>query len=468
MNVKRARFGSNISNELSVDALLSIFKDLGCTKVLFKRLAPNDNSKNQPYFGSHLTDLAFLPIGNVESSDSSSKKKPAKKRGPKFTASFPFSWIDADGSIYPAPNTKLIYYPQYPEVRLSGFLQGCKIDSDGWMDPQKRGRMEGRTLILGISYSNQTTFGFFAAPEARVSAGIGKLPSSALTNIFEAIWDGQKFEEQRAPRELLLDALAGIHCKGWICSKRMNSAGIAVPYAAQNGGGYTLEAELGIIPNGSAQPDYLGWEVKQFQVANFVNAFKGKPLTLMTPEPTGGYYVEQGVSKFIRKYGARSKKIADRYDFTGRHFAAKVCSTTSLSLTLRGFDNDSQKISDSDGAICLMDSKGNTAACWNFSKIIEHWNRKHANAVYVPSMKNKVSPPVRYKYSNLIRLYTSTNINLFLQSIVSGFAYYDPGIKLENASTKPKTKRRSQFRVQAKNLDKLYINREDVDLENYC
>ncbi len=467
MNNKRAQFGSDVSNELSVNALLSILKDLGCDRVLFKRLAPNDNSKNQPYFGSHLTDLSFFPIGEVKASDSSSKKKVSTNRGAKFTASFPFAWIDADGTPYQAPNTKLIYYPQYPEVRLSGFIQGSKVDSDGWMDPNKRGRMDGRVLVLGVSSSKQTTFGFFATPSSRVANEINDFPSAGLTNVFEVIWDGQKFKEEKTTRELLLEELSRIHDKGWISSKRRNSDGDIISYMAQNGGGYTLEAELGIIPNGSALPDYLGWEVKQFQVSNFLEAFRGKALTLLTPEPTGGFYVEKGVADFILRYGKASNKIEDRYDFTGRHLATNICSNTGLQLVIQGFDDASQKVSDSSGAICLLDSGGNIAASWDFSKIIGHWNKKHANAVYVPSKKNKDTTPVEYMYSHLIRLYSSTNINLFLHSIMSGYTYYDPGIKLENASTRPKTKRRSQFRVKAQHLDSLYVNREDVDLDYY-
>ena len=53
-----------------------------------------------------------------------------------------------------------------------------------------------------------------------------------------------------------------IHELGWIESKRLNSDGKAISYRAPNGGGYTLEAELGIVPNGVSEPDYLGWEVK--------------------------------------------------------------------------------------------------------------------------------------------------------------------------------------------------------------
>ncbi|MCP4546384.1 MAG: hypothetical protein GY835_07955 [bacterium] len=450
-----------------MDALLSVFQDFDCDKVIFKRLTPNDNSKNQPYFGSHLTDLSFLPIGQVEASDSTSPKKPSRNRGPKFTARFPFSWIDSAGTEYPAPNSKLIYYPQYPEIRLSGFLQGCPINADGWMDPTKQGRSKGRVLVLGISSSKRTTFGFFAAPDSRIAKEIQKQSSAKLTNIFEVVYDGRRFEEEKTARERLLETLAKIHLKGWIPSQRMNADKAIIPYTAQNGGGYTLEAELGITPNGLAQPDYLGWEVKQFQVSNFLKAFLGKPLTLLTPEPTGGYYVEKGVPAFIRRYGKPSKKMPDRYNFCGRHFATETCNTTGLRLAVAGFDSISRQVSDSRGAICLIDAQENTAASWDFTKIIEHWTCKHANAVYVPSLKKKDVSPVQYKYSNLVRLYSSTNINLFLHSLAVGAVYYDPGIKLEHASTNPKTKRRSQFRVKAKELDTLYENREDVDLVNY-
>lgn len=43
-----------------------------------------------------------------------------------------------------------------------------------------------------------------------------------------------------------------------IDSKRLNANGDFVACEASQCGGYTLEAELGIIPNGKAEPDYLG------------------------------------------------------------------------------------------------------------------------------------------------------------------------------------------------------------------
>jgi hypothetical protein len=46
-----------------------------------------------------------------------------------------------------------------------------------------------------------------------------------------------------------------------------------------------------------------------------------------------------------------------------------------------------------------------------------------------------------------------------------GKIYYDPGIKLEGASTaKPKVKRRSQFRVRVRDISALYKKAERVEL----
>ena len=54
------------------------------------------------------------------------------------------------------------------------------------------------------------------------------------------------------------------------------------------GGGFTLEAELGIPKNSVAEPDFLDWEVKQHSVTNFARADSGTVITLMTLEPSAG------------------------------------------------------------------------------------------------------------------------------------------------------------------------------------
>lgn len=109
------------------------------------------------------------------------------------------------------------------------------------------------------------------------------------------------------------------------------------------------------------------------------------------------------------------------------------------------------------------DDNGNNAAEWKYARILEQWKRKHALAVYVPSVKR--TEPLRYHYGNLIRLGTRTDPFRFLDALSKRAVYYDPGIKLENASgPNPKIKRRSQFRVKVRDLAALYHSMEQVDL----
>lgn len=139
---------------------------------------------------------------------------------------------------------------------------------------------------------------------------------------------------------------------------------------APNCGGYTLEAELGITPNGYSEPDYLGWEVKQFGVPNFKN-INTAIITLMTPEPTHGFYVNFGTEAFIRKYGYEDRiGRADRMNFGGIHKSGERHKLTALQLDLIGFDVESGKIRSTDGRIALIDINGNEAASWSFSSML--------------------------------------------------------------------------------------------------
>ena len=78
----------------------------------------------------------------------------------------------------------------------------------------------------------------------------------------------------------------------------------------------------------------------------------------------------------MRKYGYTSS--ADRLDFTGLHKLGSENQKTRLTLTLNGFDAETNKIKDVSGAVALLDAKGSVAASWNIAKLLEHWNRKHA------------------------------------------------------------------------------------------
>ncbi len=464
MTKKYPIYDTESARNITVTQLVQILNNLGCEKVIYKKLAPNDNYKNQPYFGSHLTDLPFLPTNKIIATKTTSKKKGTDNFSTKFTAEFSLVWVDATGNQYLAPNAKLIYYPQYPEVRFSGFLLGSSVDCKKWMDPKRQGRTEGRVLVLGISQVQKRTFAFLATPDSRISNEIDSVPSFELTKIFQELRIFEK-TEHLSPREQLLTQLREIHLKGWIDSKKLDKNGFAIPYTAQNGGGYTLEAELGIKPNGDALPDFMGWEVKQFASKNFLKAFSlSKALTLFTPEPTGGVYAEIGAGEFVKKYGIQSHSDSGRFDFTGRHFYGERQIKTGLTLNLTGFDSMKKILTDSTGGIILLDDRENIVAEWNYSKIIERWKVKHTQAVYVPSDKKGQKPSIQYHYSHLIRLYNTTNINMLLNALTLGSVYYDPGINVKNVFLKPKAHARSQFRIKIKDLDKLYVNRENVNL----
>jgi hypothetical protein len=71
---------------------------------------------------------------------------------------------------------------------------------------------------------------------------------------------------------------------------------------------------------------------------------------------------------------------------------------------------------------------------------------------------------LKYKYGNNVILGTGTDFQLFLRQMALGNIYYDPGIKLENISTKPKIKKRSQFRIKSQFLPNLYVKNEIVDV----
>lgn len=463
MTTVQGTYDTRSSKELSFKHLTRIMHELGAANIYIKKLAPNDNSKNQPYFGSHLTDLAFIPTGDISASKSDSKKTSDPKRKIKYQASLNLNWLDADGKTYKAPNAKLIYYPQYPEVRFSGFLRGSKANISKWMLPEKQGRSEGRWLILGVA-KDRSIYAYLVTPESNLSNELVCINYVEVSKVFRQA-DTTHITTKVSTRKTLTQKLQEIHQMGWIPSQKLSSNRMHEPYKAPNGGGYTLEAMLGITPNGISEPDYLGWEVKQFGVSKFPRS-GCKPTTLMTPEPNGGYYKTAGAIDFVKAYGYAAKNGEnDRINFGGKHIVGQPQKLTSLTLQLDGFDHDTSSITDAFGAIILLDNSGNITASWSFAKLMDHWKRKHSQAVYIPCMKRIQSNVYEYHYGKDIELGEGTNFELILSAMYLGAVYYDPGIKLQNASSKnPKLKRRSQFRVSHKHLNSLYKRFEFIDV----
>jgi hypothetical protein len=74
-------------------------------------------------------------------------------------------------------------------------------------------------------------------------------------------------------------------------------------------------------------------------------------------------------------------------------------------------------------------------------------------------------PRRQYRYASTVLLGQRTDFFLFLNAMAAGHVYYDPGIKLEHASTaRRKTKRRSQFRIKLQQVPTLYASAERVTL----
>lgn len=448
--------------ELEFRKLKAMMAAAGVTQLYFKILAPNDNSKNQPYLGSDLSALNIFPTGELVASDSISGKTSLKPGRKKFTTPLKFSWMDAEGCIAPAPGAQLILYPQYPEVRFSGFLRQCEKAPHQLMDPNKRGRENGRVLFMGVAKAG-TIIGYLASPESVVAESVAGLKNVERHGLFGKV-ELHAGATKTDSRIVLLNELRRIHRLGWIKGRRLQAGQPPVDCNNPNCGGYTLEAELGVLPSGAAEPDFMGWEVKQFGVSSFDSA-GSRPITLMTPEPDGGLYSDSGVEAFIRKFGYADKMgRADRYNFGGTHKYGERHSTTGLTLTLLGYDAKKNKIIDPSAGLALVSEKGQQAAVWHYSKLIDHWKRKHSQAVYVPSL-SKVNAVREYQYGKIVRLGVGTDFFRFLGAIAAQRIYYDPGIKLEHASSKnPKTKRRSQFRVKSGQLDALYDSMDTIDV----
>ncbi|RYE58487.1 MAG: MvaI/BcnI restriction endonuclease family protein [Sphingobacteriales bacterium] len=429
--------------------LLATFSHHRCDKIYIKVLSPNDNSKNQVYLAGSFDILNILPITEIKSEAAGNWNKE------RFKASLNFKWIGDDLNLYPAPKSQLILYPKYPEVRFSGFLIGCQNPPSHMMTQ----RLAGRLFFFGVG-EDGSVIGYVADPTSDLSLEFWNRGYSYESGVFKVI----ELPRLSNNKQRLLSELARIHKLGWIESKRLDKYGNVLPCNASNCGGYTLEAELGVTPNGYSEPDFLGWEVKQFGVTSFQKV-NTAIITLMTPEPTNGFYAEDGAAAFILKYGYKDKRgRVDRMNFGGVHKFGDVHPTTKLKLSLTGFDIVSGKIRDTEGRIALIDANHNEAAAWSFASLLLHWNRKHNQACYVPSLSDKTGDR-KYRYGNNVILGSGTDFQLFLRQVALGNIYYDPGIKMVGQGGKPAIKKRSQFRIKSVNLPTLYKSNEIVSLD---
>jgi hypothetical protein len=441
--------------------ILKLYSDLGCDRIYVKRLSPNDNSKNQVYLAGNFDVLNIFPIKEIYSD------KTGKNQTEIFKAKIDYYWIDSDFGINSAPSAQLILYPQYPEVRFSGFLNKVKNAPSELMG----NRIDGRILFLGVNPEGKI-IGYVTGPDSDLTEQFYNQKDLSDYGVFKVITIKEGVVQFHEKEKLLIE-LKRIHLLGWIDSKRLDRDRNLLPCNSSNCGGYTLEAELGIIPNGYAEPDYLGYEIKQYSVNDF-KKIDSSTVTLMTPEPNGGIYVDKGIESFIRKYGYEDKYGRPaRLNFGGIHKFNQLTASTRLKLIIEGYDKTEKLIKRTDGYIGLIDQNDNIAASWSFAALLKHWNTKHANACYVPSKIKKFgNQEIRfsnqqYHFGNEVMIGSGTDFSFVLEQISNGNLYYDPGIKLEleiQGVRKQNIKRRSQFRMKSGNLTSLYKASEIINL----
>lgn len=429
---------------IKISNLLERFSALGAINVFCKQLAENDNSKQQIYLGGNFDVVQIFPFHQIEATENG--------KNSTYKAKLDFVWID-EMQTERASGAQLILYPQYPEVRLSGFLKGCKSAPSQLLRPVPTGERkfnngpDGRILFFAITKNRETLA--YLAPA-----------NSELANEF--MQKHESYERcgvlfilpltEKSSRILLLEKLTEIRDFGWQPSITLDRSGILKPYFARNGGGYTLEALFGIKRNSSGEPDFMGWELK---------GYSSSKVSIITTEPKGGFYKEFGINKFVRRFGKPSKE--DTLYFTGLHKVNQRNLSTGLTLTVRGFDQNRKMIDDVNGAIELLTDSGECAASWSFQDLLIKWNTKHAQAAYVPYKSDKEKLP-SYLYTSPTLLGEGTNFNLYLLALLEQKVVFDPGTKVMNASSgQSSVKSRSQFRITIKNLHNLYQKFEAVE-----
>jgi hypothetical protein len=233
-----------------------------------------------------------------------------------------------------------------------------------------------------------------------------------------------------------------------------------------------LEAEFGIPANSVADADYRGWELKSLVGKRPEHIIPSKSVTVITPNPEDGYFATHGVEAFIRRYGYPDQNgVPDRLNVGGISSVTQRAPRTGLIMALTGFvpgqEGKLGTISDlMGGSVDLVDEKGRVAAAWPYPKILAHWERKHAMAVYVPVMKRRGSGGFpEFHFGCQVWLGVGTDFIRFLTCIGAGLVFQDPGHKLEGASSKnARAHSRSQFRIKWANLPALYASFRKADV----
>jgi hypothetical protein len=447
----------------------------GVARVYVKQLAPRqDNEKNQVYLAKQKGASAFeliehiLPLEFAQRAASTSTAKAKSKAGePVLEGTVPWHWVSRDGQAHLAPGTRAILYLQYPEIRLSGFIDGCRAHAPDAMRRDHLAPYGSRALAFGAGTSGEVFAlvvtekddpALFSTdlndgpPERNGKkrqsvmriAGLLRHPRNTALYFFDVINDGIA---------RLLDDLRVINASGWQPSQRLTKNKPAKPYRGTNGGGYTLESLLGIPSNPGKTPDRDGIEIK---------SFSSPKVSLMTPVPDGGYYRSAGFHDFVKTFGHADSKDPTRMVFNGTHICNKRHDTTGLMLCVTGYDPTTGFAgAEADVIVSLIQPTTGIVACsWSYPRLFESWNKKHSKAVYVSSeRRGRDGDPAHdadYHFADKVWVCEGTSSRHLLNAIITGEVVYDPGDTTKSGKTQ-KPKARPQWRIRNVNtLSRLY------------
>ncbi len=446
---------------LKLTEIKSWFHDIGCTALFVKELAWNHDSKRQIYLSTDLTPFSQFP-NRLEASpplppnlEATKKSKP--KGSDRIYGHLNFSWISPNLETDQAAEAKLIFYPQYPETRFSGFLKGSNTVPSKFLCAKSGEKYENRLLFLGTDHI-QNTYGFLAVGHSNIREDIRLEPEydekAGLNKI--------EIDQSSTSEQKLLTVLRKIHRNGWHDGIRLKHGEI-VPCSAPQAVGFTLEALLNIPPNSDNAPDFEGYEVKALTV-NKAGWGTSKAVTLMTPEPDIGRYC-QSIKEFLEAYGYPDRKgKPNRQNFGGVYRQGVRHPLTGLLLDIVGYSDEVPNRMDGDGMVAFVDKELEIAAAWSFAKLIDTWKNKHEKAVYVQVLKRK-NPNTQFRYLNEVQICEGADFFKVMKCISEGTLYVDPAVKAENwLLPGMKIKKRNQFRIAMRSISDLYRTSKRIQL----
>lgn len=426
----------------TLSQLLDRLRAEGVRTAYVKYLAPRqDNEKNQILLAGALSGVTNLfPAQIVARSPSASEKKRKSNAGqPKLEARINFAWLDENGRRHPAPNTRIIDYFQYPEVRMSGFLKGCSAGPDAL----RREKMQGygpRILVMGVAHDGVVVGLVLTGRDDPLVTDFPELPrvsAGALLRVL--VVDGEVGVE---PAELLRREMTAIVRGGWH-SSRINRGGVIHEFRGAQGGGYTLEALLGVAANGDKKPDRHGFEIK---------SYSGSRISLMTPTPDRGFQGTHSFREFMDRYGRAGDGDPDTRRFVGLYRRGRPNERTGFDLRVAGYDPEADRFGEPEAvAVELFDPDSNeVVAGWSLEKLANCWNAKHANALYIAfEAQDGENGLKRYRYASSWAQGRGTDVFRLLRAINAGTVFYDPADTIYGDG-RPKV--RSQWRINSRDL----------------